>query len=66
MAKKEEATLTHNDKTYKVAELSVDAQKQLLNVQAAENEIRRLQIQLAIAQTARSAYQQALIDLLPK
>jgi len=65
MAKSEEATLTHNDKTYKVSELPEDAQKQLLNVQVAEGEIRRLQMQLAIAQTARGAYQKALIDLLP-
>ncbi|MCF8216987.1 MAG: DUF6447 family protein [Chlorobium sp.] len=66
MAKKEEATLTHNDKTYKISELPEEARKQLLNVQAAESEIRHLQIRLAIAQTARSAYQQALIEALPK
>ncbi len=65
MAKKEEPTLTHNEKTYKASELSEDAQKQLINVQATEAEIRRLQVQLAIAQTARSAYQQALVELLP-
>jgi len=66
MAKKEEPTLTHNDKSYKVSELSEDARKQLINVQATEAEIRRLQVQLAIAQTARSAYEQALVELLPK
>jgi hypothetical protein len=61
----EEPTLTHNGKTFKVSELSVEAQTQLINVQAAENEIKRLQIQLAIAQTAHSAYEQALIMSLP-
>ena len=61
----EEPTLTHNGKTYKVSELSEEAQKQLLNAKVAENEIRRLQMQLAIAQTAHSAYEQALIASLP-
>jgi catechol-2,3-dioxygenase len=61
----EEPTLTHNGTTYKVSALTEEAQKQLINVKAAENEIRHLQIQLAIAQTAHSAYEQALIGLLP-
>lgn len=66
MAKKAEPSLTYNEKTYKVSELSEDARKQIVNVQATEAEIKRLQVQLAIAQTARNAYQQALLDLLPK
>lgn len=66
MAKKAEPTLTYNDKTYNVSELSEDARKQIVNVQATEAEIKRLQVQLAIAQTARNAYQQALVELLPK
>ncbi len=61
----EEPTLTHNGKTYNVSELSEAAQKQLMNVKIADSEIRRLQVQLAIAQTAHSAYQQALIEALP-
>jgi hypothetical protein len=63
--KNEEPTLTHNGKTYIVSELSETAQKQLVNVKIADSEIRRLQMQLAIAQTAHSAYQQALIAELP-
>lgn len=66
MAKKEEPTVTHNDKTYKLSELSEEAQKQLMNVRIAETEIRQLQMKLAIAQTAHSAYQQALIAALPQ
>jgi predicted FMN-binding regulatory protein PaiB len=67
MAKKsDEATLTHNNRTYKVADLPEEAQKQLMNVQAAELEIKRLQMQLALAQTARSAYQLALVEALPR
>ena len=65
-AKFEEPTLTHNGKTYTVTELPEESQKQLLNVKVAENEIRRLQMQLAITQTARSAYEQALIASLPE
>lgn len=63
--KNEEPTLTHNGKTYKVSELSEAAQKQLINVKIADTEIRRLQMQLAITQTAHSAYQQALVAELP-
>lgn len=66
MAKKAEPTLTVNEKSYKVADLSDDARKQMVNVQTVEAEIRRLQVQLAIAQTARNAYQRALLDTLPK
>jgi Family of unknown function (DUF6447) len=63
--KNEEPTLTHNGKTYNVSELPEAAQKQLMNVKIADSEIRRLQMQLAIAQTAHNAYQQALIEILP-
>ena len=58
--KKEEPSLTVNGVKYFVADLSEEAKKQVLNVQAAESEINRLQMQLALAQTARNAYQQAL------
>jgi hypothetical protein len=61
----EEPTLTHNGKTYKVSDLPKEAQTQFLNVKIAENEIRHLQMQLAIAQTAQAAYEQALVVLLP-
>jgi len=62
--KKEEPLLTVDGQKYSVAELSDEAKNQLVNIQAAEAEINRLQVQLAIAQTARSAYQQALIAAL--
>ncbi len=65
VTKNEEPTLTHNGKTYSVSELSETAQKQLMNVKIADSEIRRLQMQLALAQTAHNAYQQALIAALP-
>ena len=70
MAKKQEekqdAILTHNDKTYNVSDLSEEARKQLANVQITETEIKRLKMQLAINQTALSAYQQALVAVLPQ
>ena len=61
----EEPILTHNGVKYRVSELSEESQKQFMNVKIAENEIRRLQMQLAITQTAHSAYEQALIASLP-
>jgi len=63
--KKEEQSLTVNGVKYLMADLAEDAKNQLVNLHAAETEIKRLQVQLAIAQTARNAYQQALIALLP-
>lgn len=62
-AKQQEVTI--NGKTYKVADLSEDARKQLISIQITESEIKRLQAQLAIAQTAKNAYQQALVLALP-
>lgn len=67
MAKKKvEQTLTINNKTYSLAELPQEATKQLANLQIVEAEIKRLQMQLAIAQTARNAYKYALVQALPK
>jgi|NOAtaT_6_FD_contig_21_2680797_length_307_multi_4_in_0_out_0_1 hypothetical protein len=43
-------------KSYEFELLSEDGKKQVLNVQIVESEIRRLNAQLAIAQTARNAY----------
>jgi len=63
--KKEEPVITVNGSKYPVAGLSEEAKRQVLNIQGAEAEIKRLQMLLAIAQTARNAYQQALITALP-
>lgn len=64
-AAKNEPTLTVGDKTYKFGDLAENVQKLFLNVKLAEDEIKRLQIQLALAQTARSAYEKAMVDALP-
>ncbi len=58
--------LKFNDVEYNIDELSKDARDQLKNLQFVEAEIQRLQAQLAIAQTARNAYQKALVSLLPE
>jgi hypothetical protein len=55
-----------NDKDYDTDTLSDSAKAQLTSLQVTDAEIQRLNIQLAIAQTARNAYAKALGELLPK
>jgi len=50
-----------NDVDYNLADFSPQAREQLANLRYAESEIKRMQAQLAIVQTARNAYQQALL-----
>ena len=59
-------TLTIDNKQYDTDSVSDDAKKQLTSLQVTDQEIQRLNIQLAIAQTARNAYARALNELLPK
>lgn len=54
-----------DDKEYDLASLSDAAKAQIKNLQIAENEIRRLNAMVAMAQTARNAYMQALKSQLP-
>lgn len=61
----EAAVIKINDVDYKVDDLSDDAKGQLQGIQVAEAEIKRLNMQLALAQTARNAYMQALQSVLP-
>jgi hypothetical protein len=58
-------TLTLNGKKYVLSELPKEAQKLLLNVKAAEGEINRLKMQLAITQTAYNTYRNALVAAVP-
>ncbi|AII88169.1 DUF6447 family protein [Planktomarina temperata] len=62
----ESKTITINDKEYILDDLSDAAKAQLGSMQLTDQEIVRLQQQLAIAQTARNAYAQALNAELPK
>jgi hypothetical protein len=59
-------TIKINDKNYDTDALSDSAKAQLTSLQVTDQEIQRLNIQLAIAQTARNAYARALNELLPK
>ena len=51
---------------YALNDLSNDAKNQLMNLRVTDQEIARLQTQLAIAQTARTAYAHALSAALPQ
>ncbi|MGS2745210.1 DUF6447 family protein [Halomonas sp. LS-001] len=67
MAEKNETqVLTIDGTEYNVADLSENARNQVMNLRVADQEISRLNQQLAIVQTARIAYANALNDELPK
>lgn len=66
MVEKSEQKIQINNVEYNLGDLSENAQGQLRGVQIAESEIKRLNTQLALAQTARNAYMQALQDDLPE
>lgn len=59
-------TIKIDNVEYDFDALSDDAKAQLQMLQVTEQEIARLNTQLAIAQTARNAYARALSELLPK
>lgn len=59
-------TLTIDGKEYGPDDLSDNARAQITNLRVTDQEIARLQQQLAIAQTARTAYANALKAELPK
>ncbi len=54
-------TITINNQTYPLDSLSEAAQQQLANIQTVDAELTKLQQQIAIYQTARNAYVQALV-----
>lgn len=55
-------TITINNKEYKLEDLSDNAKAQLVSLQACEQELGRLKIQTAIAETAKMAYSRALVE----
>ena len=57
--------ITIDEKKYDTDTLSDAAKQQLQMLQITDAEIARLNAQLAIAQTARNAYAQALTQALP-
>lgn len=56
----DQKTITIDNNVYDLDSLSDAAKQQLVNFRVADGEIARLQTQLALAQTARNAYGQAL------
>ena len=55
-----------DDKDYDFDTLSQEAKDQLTSLQFVDNELIRLNAQVAVNQTARIAYSNALKELLPK
>jgi len=66
VAEQPQQTVTIDGTEYNLAELSENARNQLHNLRVTDQEIARLQQQLAIYQTARTAYARALREELPK
>ncbi|MBF59022.1 hypothetical protein KF947_18650 [Halomonas sp. FeN2] len=62
----ENQTITIDGTEYNLAELSEAARSQLVNLRVTDAEIEKLNQQLAIFQTARTAYARALGEELPK
>jgi len=62
----EKPTITIDDVVYKIDDLSDNAKGQVQGIKVAEEEIKRINIKLALAQTARNAYIQALNADLPE
>lgn len=58
-------TIKIDNQEYDLDQLSAEAKAQLASLQMTDTEIQRLNVQLAIAQTARNAYANALKSLLP-
>lgn len=58
-------TITIDEKSYKLDDLSDDCKMQLGALRYVDGEIQRLQAQLAAMQTARNTYAQAVKESLP-
>ncbi|BAU58084.1 hypothetical protein HH1059_13740 [Halorhodospira halochloris] len=56
----QQRTVTIDGTEYKIDEMSENARQQLINLRVADQEIERLNRQLAITRTARQAYARAL------
>lgn len=60
------STITIDGKSYKLDTLSEEAKAQIASIQIVDQKIANLNAELAIMQTARNAYAQALSSMLPK
>ena len=59
------SNVTIDGQSYELSSLSEEARAQLMSLQFVEQEIARLQLQMAALQTARNAYASALKGQLP-
>lgn len=59
-------TVTIDGKEYAVESLSEEAKNQIMNLRVADAKLAQLQQELALVQTARNAYAQALAANLPE
>ena len=66
MADEQKQTITIDGTEYNVNDLSENAKAQIANLQVTDAEIEKLNQQLAIYQTARTAYARALQEEPPK
>ena len=66
MADEQKQTITIDGTEYNAADLSGNAKQQVANLHVTDAEIEKLKQQLAIYQTARTAYARALAAELPK
>ena len=67
MAKKEESQkVTVDNVEYSLDDLSENAKSQIVNIQFVDNQIQQLRNELAVADTARIGYTNALKNELPK
>ena len=66
MADEQAQTVTIDGTKYNLADLSDNARNQVVNLRVTDAEIEKLKQQLAIYQTARTAYAKALGEELPK
>ncbi|OMH30397.1 DUF6447 family protein [Motiliproteus sp. MSK22-1] len=65
MSEQNPSKVNINGTEYLLDDLSDNAKAQMQSMVFAQNEVKRLQGQLAVAQTALRAYQQALVSELP-
>lgn len=66
MTDEKQSTVTIDGAAYNIADLSENAQSQVVNLRVTDAEIEKLKQQLAIYQTARTAYATALKAELPE
>jgi glycerate kinase len=66
MADEKTQTITIDGTEYHLTDLSDNAKQQVANLRVTDAEIEKLKQQLAIYQTARTAYARALAEELPK